>query len=701
VFTDLRRSLVRLAARFLPDVRRAFEDQQGIRVASRALDDALAREAHRKIDFLEMLGELAEAAHMAGSGPWRASPAVIRQSNEIISRGLEAIAAGKSTAVAVREANPITSQGAFGDIELALHNVEWRREINLSWLEFSRWGIQQIILISRLYYIKNPLIQRGINIAAFYVFGRGVEVTTDDDGANATLKEFFERNKKVLGQKALTGLEKRLGYDGQVFFAFFADTVDKGQVNIRTFDATEIQDIITDPDDSDTPRYYHRCWTQKNLDPIGGQVSTATKFAWYPALGYDPASCTPPEPKLQQIKGEDVIWDTPVLHMKGGVGVSKWHFDVPKVYAALDWAKSARNFLEACLTVKKSLAQIAMTLTTKGGQQALQGAKTQLETNVNAQPGNALWDTNPTAVNASIFASGPGTTIAPFNTKGAGGDPDEVRQFKLMVCMVLDIPETFLGDMNTSNLATATSLDRPTELAFIAKQEAWRETLTEIAKFVLNVSKGAPSGTFAESLRARNLSKIEIHEAKRTVKANGHFVYEAKAKQPAGINVRVNFPAIREGDMTQLVNAWISAMTLNNKGGQVVGIDEKIGVTGLMELLGVDDPGEVAETQYPEGEYDPDRTEEPLPAPVMPALPQPGGQPQNPQGQQVPPNAAPQPGQPPAQKEAYAKLIKAILQLSERKQPPIDVHIENNGARTQRVHRDAEGRIERIETLVE
>lgn len=700
----LRAWFSRLAARFLPDVRRAFEDQQGVRLASRVMqgvsEDAIAREARNRLDFLEMLGELSEAAHMAGVGPWQASPAVVRQSQQIITAGLEALNAPVGQ-FSVREAmTPLTAQGAFGDIELALSNVEWRREINLSWLEFSRWGIQQIILISRLYYIKNPLIQRGINIASYYVFGRGVEVTSDDDGANDTLREFFGRNQKTLGQKALAGLEKRLYMDGQVFFAFFADKTDKGTVNVRTFDATEIQDIITDPDDTDSPRYYHRQWTQRNFSQESGQVSTEQKDAWYPALNYNPKGAD----KLDKIKDADVIWETPVLHMKGGTGVAKWHFDVPRVYAALDWAKSSKNFLEACLTVKKSLAQIAMTLTTKGGQQALEGAKQQLQTNVNAQPGNSLWDTNPTAVNASIFASGPGTTLAPFNTKGAGGDPEEVRQFKLMVCMVLDIPETFLADMNTSNLATAQTLDRPTELGFLAKQEAWRETLVEISKYVLTVSKGAPSGRFGESLRKRNVTapRVRILEAKRAVRPNSSLVYLNEAKDPTStdINVRVNFPAIREGDMPAIVKAICEAMTLDNKGGQVVGIDEKVGVRLLLEQLGVDDPDELLDEMYPESEYDPDRTKEPEPAPIMKVLPNPGGQPQNPDGQQPQLQNAPTP----MQKESLKRLLQVILKLAERKQA-VEVKVENqlpaNGHRKQRVTRDAEGRIATIEDVSE
>src|SRR5690348_3275367 len=197
-----------------PSVRTAEQQAQidTIRTQARLLNEAAEREALFRQDYVERACELIEARQMQGAGPWLVAE----------SRGSAA-----SGATAIRESNPITSQGAFGDIELALQNVEWRREINLSWLEFSRWGIQQIILISRLYYIKNPIMRRLIDISSIYVFGRGVEVSSDDDGANDVITEFFERNKSTLGQIALVELEKRKYYDGNLFFAFFSDTSDK------------------------------------------------------------------------------------------------------------------------------------------------------------------------------------------------------------------------------------------------------------------------------------------------------------------------------------------------------------------------------------------------------------------------------------------------------------------------------------------
>lgn len=621
----IRQRIQKLVSKILRIIDPEFVNRQrDIAAENRILKEQIQRdtstqEQYRAAEY-ERISELVEAQQMKGSGPW-----LVHESRSNVDKP------GR-----LREGNPVTSQGAFGDMELALQNVEWRREINLSWLEFSRWGIQQIMLISRLYYIKNPLIRRLIDIAATYVFGRGVEVTSSDEDANEVLQEFFERNKKVLGQIALVELEKRKYYDGNLFFAFFVDTNDTGKTAVRTIDATEIQDIITDPDDTDTPWFYRRSWIQRLFDPANGQTSTKHMDAYYPALGYAP------DLKPETLNAIQVIWATPILHRKCGA-VAKWHFGCPIIYPALDWAKAARKYLEACSTVKLALARFAAILTTKGGQQAIMGAKQQLGTTVG--PATPLWDENPTPVNASIFASGPGTTLEFMNATGKGGDPEEVRQYKLMCCIVVGVPETFLGDVKTGNLATATSLDRPTELTFAEHQEAWREDLSTIAQFVLQASLGAAGGSLREALGKRGLAKdkqVVIMERARRIDSKGHMVYvwekpdlaltEAKSqpKKPDKIQVTVSFPAIREGDMPQIINAISTALTLNNKGGQVVGIDEKTGVLMMLRELGFEDAEELVELMYPEGEYDPDRTKEPVAPPIAPtmAAPNPGGQPQ-------------------------------------------------------------------------
>lgn len=566
----------------------------------------------RKREVLDMVDELREAALMGGSGPWlgpmlftdAAGPGGLKKVMEAGIRSRESFQG---------------SQGANGLFELELNNWEWRREINFGWLEFSRWGIQQIILLSRLSYIKNPIVRRLVDVCAVYVFGRGVEVSSPDKDANDEIKRFMDRNQKTLGQAALTDLERRKDYDGNLFFAFFTNKVN-GESDVRTIDATEMQEIVTDPDDADTEQLFKRQWFEKTFVTQTGLFETKGRCAWYPAIGYDPAD------KLEQINGFPVMWDSPVYHRKCGT-VGKWLFGCPRIYPMLDWAKASRRFLEHCAAVKAALAQIAMTITTKGGQQALAGIKQQLESTV--ATGNSSWyEQNPTAVAGSIWASGPGTSLAAFKSSGEGGDPDEVKRYWMMCSMVKGVPPTFLGDLMASAYATATSLDRPTELNFMLLQEEWREDLKVIVTYALKNSAKAPNSKFREALEARktDLKALDIREAARVRNERGDWRYvEAKQPDKNTVEVTVTFPAIREGDIPALVTATVDAMTLGNKGGQVTGIDEKAGVIQLMKLLGMDNAEEVAEEMYPDSEYNANRADQKLTDPVQRAMPTPGG----------------------------------------------------------------------------
>ena len=648
------------------------------RVLKRLLANLTPDESTNFHRFREMASEMVEARMMLGSGPAYAQPGprLIQEANQAMIRIQETALRG------LRETIPVSGIGAFGDIELALQNVDWRREINLSWLEFSRWGIQQIILISRLYYIKQPLLRRAIDVVAAYVFGRGVEITSTDTDANDVLQGFFERNRRTFGPTALLSTQKAKSMDGNLFWVFFADTQDSGNVDARRIDATEIQEILTDPDDSDNEQLFKRVWTSEQYDPVTGAQKRVAEIAWYPALGFEQ-----PPTMGDTIGTYPVMWDSPILHRKHG-GVAKWHFGCPEGYPALEWVKTAARYMQSCATLAASHAQIAWDITTKGGQAAIEGTKRQLQTQVNTSPGNSLWDTNPTPVNASQLVHGPGSQWDLVSSRGKALDPKEGLTYNVYIGNVFGIPPTWLGDMETSNLSTATTLDRPTELGMRARQMEWEDDLAVIAKYVLSVSAGAASGQLREALTKRGLGKVVCIEAPRKTLPNGLRVYDAAAKPKADeIQVRVTFPAIREGDMPAIVTAIATAMTLENKGGQIVGIDEREGVRLLFETLGVEDPEEILDEMYPakatgvkgtpgyEPAYDPSRTKVPLPPPIGKALPNPGGQPQLPGGSPAPattalpapPGTPEAPGAQPAQESAFVQKLARLVEAVRRR----------------------------------
>jgi hypothetical protein len=655
--------------------RRRYEDilqrqQAALSIAAEQLAVDRLHEESERSGLTSFIAEMIEAKRMQGPGPWQQPAASMAEAKGLMQLA-DWVASGRrgNPPIPLQEAQLPGAVGAFGDINLALQNVEWRREINFSWLEFSHWGIQQLMLISRLYYIKNPIVRRLVDVCAAYVFARGVEVSTDDDAANDVIKAFFEANRQCFGHVALMRTERAKDTDGNVFWVLFPDRVDTGTVQVRTIDPIEIQEIVCNPEDSDEPWYYFRVWTENALRE-DGTIEFVPRKAWYPSLGYYEKTYDMGDQRPPTMRNDPIAWASPIYHRKCG-DVGKWRFGCPRIYPMLDWAKESRRFLEACMSVRQALSQIALVITSKGGAQALQGLKQAFETTVG--PSTQVWDTNPSAVPGGMFASGPGTTVEAFKTQGAGFDPEGVRQYKLMCCMVKGVPETFLADVSTGNLATATTLDRPTETAMMQLQEEWCEDLTVITQAVLRWSLQAPSGKLREGVKRLGVDpdRVKILEAKRVYKPNGTWHYEvpkvkalkvireASGDAPADVEplkVKVDFPNIREGDVPALVGAWVEAMTLGNKGGLVVGIDEKVGVTGMAEVIGVENAREMAEKMYPAKEYDPDRTKEIEPPPIGKVQPT-GGAPQNPGGNQV---APPPPGPPPSREAQVRWALRRV-----------------------------------------
>src|SRR5580704_15326582 len=121
--------------KFPPDPRLV----ESLRIASEELARRAETEDSRRQQFLEFVNEMIEARRMGGSGPWQQSEAQMQESDRLLGLA-EAVANGANIGpVELAEAQLPGAIGAFGDIELALQNVDWRREINFSWLEFSRW----------------------------------------------------------------------------------------------------------------------------------------------------------------------------------------------------------------------------------------------------------------------------------------------------------------------------------------------------------------------------------------------------------------------------------------------------------------------------------------------------------------------------------------------------------------------------------
>jgi hypothetical protein len=87
--------------------------------------------------------------------------------------------------------------------------------------------------------------------------------------------------------------------------------------------------------------------------------------------------------------------------------------------------------------------------------------------------------------------AGEGTELSAVKTAGATTSADEGRRLLLMVCAAFGFPETFFGDTSVGNLATAKSLDRPTELKFRDRQELWKWIMRTTIEYAMARRRGS------------------------------------------------------------------------------------------------------------------------------------------------------------------------------------------------------------------
>lgn len=477
----------------------------------------------------------------------------------------------------------------LAELELALEDQGWRRLTGEDEKEFSRQGLRDINRLARLFYLKNPLIQRGVDVQVHYVFGQGVNVGAENQLVNDVVQVFWDDAKnqaELTSHQSREAKERELQLFGNLFFVFF--TAGNGRVRVRTINVDEIEDIITDPDDAKSPWFYRRVWQQQELDG-----ESTRHEVLYPDWRYAPKQRGAPA-------GFDVRWDTPVYHVRTG-GLSDMRFGVSEVYAALDWARAYKEFLEDWATLTRAYSRFAHKLTTPGGKAGVAAAKAKLATTY-GNSGTGM-ETNPAPVVGSTFIAGAGTDISPMRIGGANVSAEDGRRLLLMVAAAVGLPESFFGDVSVGTLATAKSLDRPTELKMRSRQTLWAGVLGNILGYAVlrAVKAGVLKGTITEDDDGTPTIELET---------------DPDTGEPRDPTVQVTFPPILEHDIVESISSIVDAATL--KGSQPAGtIDERTVSRMLLSALGEPDVDKLLDAMYPE-DYDPMKDEEPEEEPEEP-----------------------------------------------------------------------------------
>ncbi len=478
-------------------------------------------------------------------------------------------------------------------LEFALESPEWQRLAASADQEFTRKGLKDITELSRVMFLKNPIVKRGVSVKRFYVWGQGWTIRAKDKRIQEAIDAFLydQKNDDVIGShEARMQLEVELETDGNIFFCFFVNKV-TGRIRVRTITFDQIEDVIRNPDDAKEPWYYKRMWTEERFNVDSGSIQTVQRTAYYPDWRYNPVN------KPATIGGYPVQWDMPVYHVRIG-GFSNWKFGLSEIYDSIDWAAAYKNFLEDWASIVRAYRRFAFQLTTPGGSRTVAAAKTKLNTTIGALGG----ETNPPPVTGATFIASEGHNLQPVRTSGATVSAEDGRRIMLMVAASSGLPETFYGDANIGSLATAKSLDRPTELMMEDRQQLWRDVFWNILYFVMLWQVKAPSG----SLRGMATVKADVED--------GQITETVEWTDETNDDISVDFPPVLQHDIPQMVEATIKAATLGASGTLAGTVDLPTLSRVLLTMLGVPDADEIVERLFPNGEVpEPEPTTDTLP----------------------------------------------------------------------------------------
>ena len=457
-------------------------------------------------------------------------------------------------------------QESISELELALEDVGWIRLTFQALQEFTRAGLRTICEISRVMWLKNPIIKRGVNVQAHYVFGQPVSIVAADPEVDEVIQRFLEDSQnqvELTSPEAMITKETELQILGNIFFVFFTDPT-TGRVRVRSIPMSEIEEIRSNPEDAKEPWFYKRTWTQMAVDGVGSEQ----RAALYPDWHYHPSN------KAGRVGDLPVAWGAPVYHIRVN-RLSDMKFGVSEVYASIDWAKAYKGFLEDWATLARAYSRFAHKLTVKGGTAAVAAAKAQVEAHGRPLVG-------------STYVGTVGADLSPVRIGGANLTAEDGRRILLMAIAGTGLPETFFGDVSVGTLATAYSLDRPTELQMVARQTLWTGVLERICYFV----------TVAAIEAGKLVGTIQPEEDGTPRVVLGPDAEDGQERDPA---TRVVFPPILEHNVKDMVESIVSAVTLN--GSAPAGtIPDFLEVSKmLLSALGASNVDALIEQMFPDG----------------------------------------------------------------------------------------------------
>lgn len=368
------------------------------------------------------------------------------------------------------------------DFESLLSTVaELREELALSqlqaedrgWQDMSAIGAQRGIvardhheLINACYkaYLTSPLAKRYVRYATYFTLGKGVELTAEEPEVQAVLEGFWKDPKNRM---AITTREASdwLTIAGEAFIRLDYDPL-TAHTTCTLIDPGEITGILWD-EDEDAPEAYIRKYrvTARRIRS-DGVASYATTREW-----------------VEKIPATDERTGLPrIVHVRaGGLNTRR---GVPEMLDMLPWLKKYEKWLNDRVIINAARTLFSYDVTLEGASPEEINAYFQGITGGRAGGSDRHADRGGRGIRSgSIRVHSDRVKWDVISPRVDAHDArEDGRALKHMVACSMGIPEHWLGDTGSTNLATARALDLPTLRQFEDRQVIMAEALRLVLK---------------------------------------------------------------------------------------------------------------------------------------------------------------------------------------------------------------------------
>lgn len=352
--------------------------------------------------------------------------------------------------------------------ELAIEDKGWIN-LTLTGTEISSNKRTDNVKSSRVYYNFDPLISQAIRLWTDYTFGPGMSwsVEEENEQTKQVLESFWysQGNQPVFGSRGQRKCSDKLLVDGEIFFAIFLGK----ESTIRTIDPLEITEIITDPDDIETPMFYKRDWTDRqnkqHTDYYRSHFNIKNKSA-EDSAGH----------------GHSKTQDALIYHLAINTIGQRGN---PLGLSGFDWLKQYRRFLAARVAMMLARTRWAWKQKVKGGSAAVAAVK--------ATTNDKTPDAGSTAIENDAVDTQPMQT--PQDARNA---IDDAFMLMIQVGSAFGIPPQYFGRIDIGNFATSKTVELPMFKMFQSYQAIWSDAFQDIFEIIFNHNKVSPDKWYVD-----------------------------------------------------------------------------------------------------------------------------------------------------------------------------------------------------------